>query len=143
MNETPKDITSPRVEPPKRQNGLAIRVIREKDGWSQNQLAKMVGIAQPSLSEIEGETVNAKVVTLNRIARQLHIPVGAIMRGPHPDAEAGAEPEAEPAGAAALCPSPEPSASSAAPASPAGTPTPSSTQPGSSRSAVPGTRGPR
>jgi transcriptional regulator with XRE-family HTH domain len=99
MNETPKDTTSNRVVPQPRQNGLAIRVIREKDGWSQNQLARMVGIAQPSLSEIEGETVNAKVVTLNRIARQLHIPVGAIMRGPHPDAEAEAEPE--PAGAAA------------------------------------------
>jgi HTH-type transcriptional regulator / antitoxin HipB len=93
MNETPKDTESPRVAPLPRQNGLAIRVIREKDGWSQNQLAKMVGIAQPSLSEIENETVNAKIVTLNRIARQLHIPVGAITRARHADAEADAEPE--------------------------------------------------
>jgi transcriptional regulator with XRE-family HTH domain len=89
MNETPKDTASPRVI---RQNGIAIRVIREKDGLSQNQLAKAVGIAQPSLSEIEGESVNAKVVTLNRIARQLGIPVAAIMRA-HADAEAETEPE--------------------------------------------------
>src|ERR1700761_1190784 len=96
MNETPKDTKSRRVArviPLPRQNGLAIRVIREKDGQSQSALAKAVGIAQPSLSEIENETVNAKLVTLNRIARQLHIPVGAITRGRHADAEADAEPE--------------------------------------------------
>lgn len=100
MNETPKDTKSPEVacvSPLPRQNGLAIRVIREKDGWSQNQLAKMVGIAQPSLSEIEGETVNAKVVTLNRIARQLHIPVGAIMRGrPVRDRDEPQAPQSDP-----------------------------------------------
>jgi transcriptional regulator with XRE-family HTH domain len=104
MNETPKDTKSPRVAhiaPLPRQNGLAIRVIREKDGLSQNQLARMVGIAQPSLSEIEKETVNARVVTLNRIAHQLHIPVAAIMRGRYAEAETEAEPEPEPAGAAA------------------------------------------
>ena len=99
MNETPKDAESPRVTPLRRQNGLAIRVIREKDGLSQNKLAEMVGIAQPSLWEIENERVNAKLVTLNRIAHQLHIPVGAITRGRHDEAEAEAEPE--PAGAAA------------------------------------------
>jgi transcriptional regulator with XRE-family HTH domain len=102
MNETPKDTKSPRVvrvAPLKRQNGLAIRVIREKDGLSQGKLAEMVGIAQPSLSEIENETVNARVVTLNRIAHQLHIPVGAITRGRHADAGTDAEPER--AGAAA------------------------------------------
>ena len=102
MEETPKDMKSPRVARPAaapRQNGLAIRVIREKDGWSQNALAKAVGIKQPSLWEIEAETVNAKVITLNRIARQLQIPVGAIMRERSTAPEAEAEPEPE--GAAA------------------------------------------
>lgn len=102
MNETPKDTKSPRVTragAPVRQNGLAIRAIREKGGWSQNQLAKAVGIAQPSLSEIENETVNARRLTLDRIAGELAVPVGAILRR-HPGAtEAGGRPEA--AGAAA------------------------------------------
>lgn len=101
MKETPKDNESPRVvraNPLKRQNGIAIRVIREKEGLSQNQLAKAAGIAQPSLSEIEGETVNAKLTTLNRIAHQLHIPVGAIVRGRYSEdtiveSEGAAEPE--------------------------------------------------
>jgi transcriptional regulator with XRE-family HTH domain len=96
MNETPKDAKSPRVAsvtPLPRQNGLAIRVIRELAGLSQNRLAEMAGIKQPSLSEIEKETVNAKLVTLIRIANQLAIPVGAIMRGRHPDARAADEPE--------------------------------------------------
>jgi transcriptional regulator with XRE-family HTH domain len=96
MNETPKDSPSPRVT---RQNGIAIRVIREKDGISQNQLAKAVGIRQPSLSEIEGESVSARVVTLNMIARQLGIPVAAIMRVPYADAEAEDIPEQQVAAA--------------------------------------------
>jgi transcriptional regulator with XRE-family HTH domain len=84
MDKTPKDAKSPRVTRPAapvRQNGPAIAVIRELRGLSQNRLAKDVGIAQPSLSQIEAETVSARVVTLNQIASKLRIDVRAIMRG--------------------------------------------------------------
>lgn len=94
MEETLKDTASRRISRdgmPVRQNGTAIRVIREKDGWSQNALAKAVGISQGALSHIEGESDNAGVPTLNLIARKLHIPVGAIMRGWENDAGASDE----------------------------------------------------
>ncbi len=65
---------------PRRQNGAAIRSLREKDGWSQDALAKAAGLRQATLSVIETEYSNATVRTLNRIARQLRVPVAAIMR---------------------------------------------------------------
>lgn len=76
MEGTPKDTTS--TAP--RQNGAAIRALREKDGCTQTAFAKAVGIRQASLSQIENEAVNAGVATLNLIARALHVPVAAITR---------------------------------------------------------------
>lgn len=95
MKETPKDTKSRRVTRSgavPRQNGPAIRALREKDGWSQPELARASGISQGNLSAIETETDNAGVLTLNRIARQLRVPVAAIMREPD-DGGAPAEPE--------------------------------------------------
>lgn len=100
MEETPKDTEFPRVTRygnGPRQNGLAIRAIREKDGWTQTKFAAAVGIAQGTLSAIERELDNASVPVLNVIARTLAIPVGAITRGreaagaARPDGEAPAE----------------------------------------------------
>jgi DNA-binding XRE family transcriptional regulator len=83
MTRTLGDIDSPQEtspDRPKRQNGLTIRALREKDGFSQTALAKAVGIRQASLSAIESELADAHISTLNLIARALHVPVGAIMR---------------------------------------------------------------
>lgn len=82
MNGTQKDtapLTRERRKPPK-QNGPAIRALREKDTWSQDAFAKAVGICQSSLSDIEREASDARITTLNRIARKLHVPLDAIMR---------------------------------------------------------------
>lgn len=83
-----------------RQNGAAIRALREKDGWSQTALAKAAGISQGSLSDIESETINAATLTLNRIARRLRVPADAIMRDHLPGGEQNAD-DPEPEGAAA------------------------------------------
>jgi transcriptional regulator with XRE-family HTH domain len=95
MEETPRDtmsggLTRRGVRP--RQNGLAIRALREKDGWSQSALAEAAGIRQASLSAIENEQSNAAVRTLNTLARRLRVPVAAIMRD-RGDEDAAAEPE--------------------------------------------------
>ena len=99
MEETPQDTEGHRVTrggSPPRQNGAAIRAIREKDGWTQAALARAVKIKQGTLSGIEREVDNAGIAALNRIARKLRVPVGAIMRDRDDEAA-----EAEPEGAAA------------------------------------------
>lgn len=95
MEETPQDTGARRASRDgsrPRQNGPAIRAIREKDGWTQTALAKAVQINQTTLSGIERELDQAGIATLNRIARKLRVPVGAIMRDPD---EAAAEEAAD------------------------------------------------
>jgi transcriptional regulator with XRE-family HTH domain len=79
-----------------RQNGAAIRSLREKDGWHQPEFARKVGMSQAALSNIEREKRSARPATIHRIARALRVPVAAITReydkiegpaalfGPHP-----------------------------------------------------------
>jgi transcriptional regulator with XRE-family HTH domain len=95
MSETPKD-TEPQGSRQRRvtkQNGPAIRALREISGWkSQEALATAVGIRQGTLSDIENEFADAKIPTLSRIARRLHVPLDAIMRGQFPEDAATADP---------------------------------------------------
>jgi transcriptional regulator with XRE-family HTH domain len=79
MTETQADAGGP-AERLRRHNGIAIRCLREKDGWSQTAFAAMVGLTQAGLSNIEIEAKGALLSTLNRIARALSVPVGAILR---------------------------------------------------------------
>ena len=79
LRDTKFSGTAPRSRP-RRQNGAAIKALREKDGWSQTALAQRVGIRQASLSAIESESANAHITTLNLIARAMRVPVDAIMR---------------------------------------------------------------
>jgi XRE family transcriptional regulator, regulator of sulfur utilization len=63
-----------------RQNGAAIRSLREKDGWHQPEFARKVGMSQSALSNIEREKRGARPATIHRIARALRVPVAAITR---------------------------------------------------------------
>src|SRR5262245_19020301 len=63
-----------------RQNGAAIRCLREKDGWHQPEFAKKIGMSQSALSNIELEKRSARPATIHRIARALRVPVAAITR---------------------------------------------------------------
>jgi DNA-binding XRE family transcriptional regulator len=63
-----------------RQNGSAIRSLREKDGWHQPEFARKVGMSQSALSNIEREKRSARPATIHRIARALRVPVAAITR---------------------------------------------------------------
>lgn len=71
-----------RVQAPLRQNGAAIRSLREKDGWHQPEFARKVGMSQSALSNIEREKRSARPATIHRIARVLRVPVAAITREP-------------------------------------------------------------
>jgi transcriptional regulator with XRE-family HTH domain len=99
MEETPEDTEAPRdpARPRTRQNGKAIRALRELSGYSQTKFAARVGIAQGTLSGIERETDNASLTVLVQIARKLpgRVPVDAIMRDPDADPEEDAPGEAE------------------------------------------------
>jgi transcriptional regulator with XRE-family HTH domain len=66
-----------------RQNGAAIRSLREKDGWHQPEFARKVGMSQAALSNIEREKRSARPATIHRIARALRVPVAAITREYH------------------------------------------------------------
>lgn len=63
-----------------RQNGAAIRSLRQKDGWHQPEFAREVGVTQAALSNIEREKRGARPATIHRIARVLRVPVAAITR---------------------------------------------------------------
>ena len=80
MSETQADTTSPGRTRRVRQNGPAIRSIRELNGYSQDALAKATGMTQANLSMIENERASAQVTTLSKIARQLRVPLAAVMR---------------------------------------------------------------
>jgi XRE family transcriptional regulator, regulator of sulfur utilization len=71
-----------RVHARLRQNGAAIRSLREKDGWHQPEFARRVGMSQSALSNIEREKRSARPATIHRIARALRVPVAAITREP-------------------------------------------------------------
>lgn len=95
MTETHADADGP-AERLRRHNGIAIRCLREKDGWSQTAFAATVGLTQAGLSNIEIEAKGTTISTLNRIARALSVPVAAILREAVSSADAaGAEPAAE------------------------------------------------
>ena len=61
-------------ESPRRVNvsvGKSVRIIRELQGLSQNQLSKMTGIPQSTLSAIEHDRVNLGVERAKVLARAL------------------------------------------------------------------------
>src|SRR5258708_36008111 len=63
-----------------RQNGAAIRCLREKDGWHQPEFARKVGMSQAALSNIEREKRSARPPPIHRSAHALRVPVAAITR---------------------------------------------------------------
>lgn len=63
-----------------RQNGLAIRHMRIKDGMKPGEFANKALISYSTLDNIENERKSAGVEVLHRIAKALDVPVQAIIR---------------------------------------------------------------
>lgn len=64
------------------QNGAAIRALRQKDGYTAEAFALQVGVSYSHYRNIENEHRSASIEVLNRIARQLVVPLAAILRDP-------------------------------------------------------------
>lgn len=62
-----------------RQNGAAVRRIRQQSGIKPRQLAALVDCHPGSLSNIENEQFQASVELLYRIARALDVPVADLL----------------------------------------------------------------
>jgi transcriptional regulator with XRE-family HTH domain len=80
MDGTPRDTRAPKRRRRIKQNGAAIKSMRELAGYSQDGLAHAAGMTQAALSLIESERSAARPATLIKIARELRVPVVAIMR---------------------------------------------------------------
>ena len=63
-------------------NPHALRVIRERSGLSVTQLARLAGLSQPHLSNIETGRRQASPATVRRLADVLHVPVLALIADP-------------------------------------------------------------
>lgn len=63
---------------PLRQNGIAIRALRVKEGLTVDELATAIGVTAPHIRNIEGERRSASEVHLARIAKALDVPLKAI-----------------------------------------------------------------
>lgn len=60
---------------------IVIRELREKLGWSQNELARRSGVKQGVLSEIEsGVTKNPRVATMAAIAAALNVTIDELIK---------------------------------------------------------------
>ena len=63
-----------------RRLGAVVRRLRRQRDLTQESLARRVGIAQPTLSQIEsGARVNPSLAIVKRLARALGVPVGELL----------------------------------------------------------------
>lgn len=62
--------------------GATVRRLREARGWSQEHLAEEAGLNRSYVGEIERGEVIASIVTVEKLAKALAVPIAALLRGP-------------------------------------------------------------
>ncbi len=62
--------------------GAAVRVLREARAWSQEQLAEHAGLNRSYVGEIERGSAIASIVTVDKLARALDVPIATLLRVP-------------------------------------------------------------
>ena len=63
--------------------GDRIKILREQKGWTQNYLAKVANITQPTIWRLEsGDITNPKMDILKKIALALEVSVDVLTGGP-------------------------------------------------------------
>lgn len=60
-------------------NGSALQAIRERTGISQTDLAKLTGVSQGRISELEAGQRNVRPSTIKSLADALGVPLAALM----------------------------------------------------------------
>jgi transcriptional regulator with XRE-family HTH domain len=61
--------------------GRRIRLLREKHGWTQQQLADMTGIGRVHVSELENGRREAGLRMLERLANTFEVAVSDLLKG--------------------------------------------------------------
>lgn len=59
-------------------NDISITSLRLQRGWSQRDLARMIGTQQPHICRIEAGTVDLQLSTIKKLAAVFDIPVGQL-----------------------------------------------------------------
>ncbi len=59
--------------------GSAVRALRERRAWSQEQLAEHACLNRSYVGEIERGTAIASIVTVDKLARALGVPIDALL----------------------------------------------------------------
>ncbi len=59
---------------------MIIKSIRESRGISQGELARLTGVSQSAISDIENNKRNPSLLTITLIAEALQLPVDALMQ---------------------------------------------------------------
>jgi transcriptional regulator with XRE-family HTH domain len=62
--------------------GANIKFLREKKGWTQNELAEKCGVSRPRIAEIESGKFNPSVETVENIANNLGVHISRLFRNP-------------------------------------------------------------
>jgi transcriptional regulator with XRE-family HTH domain len=65
--------------------GATVRALRELRGWSQEALAEHAGLNRSYIGEIERGSAIASIVTADKLARALKVPIATLLGTP-PDA---------------------------------------------------------
>lgn len=60
--------------------GAAVRELREARAWSQEQLAEHAGLNRSYVGEIERGSAIASIVTVDKLARALDVPISGLLR---------------------------------------------------------------
>lgn len=60
--------------------GVAVRHLRELQGWSQEQLAEHAGLNRSYVGEIERGSAIASIVTVDKIARAFGVSIERLLR---------------------------------------------------------------
>lgn len=60
--------------------GAAVRELREARTWSQEQLAEHAGLNRSYVGEIERGSAIASIVTVDKLARALDVPIASLLR---------------------------------------------------------------
>jgi transcriptional regulator with XRE-family HTH domain len=60
-------------------NGAALQAIRERSGLTQSDLARLTGISQGRISEIESGSPKVRPATVKSLAEALSVPMTALL----------------------------------------------------------------
>jgi transcriptional regulator with XRE-family HTH domain len=58
----------------------SLRRLREEAGWSQDELARRLGISRPTLTRLENAGQNVTLQTLSKLCRRLRCEPGDLFR---------------------------------------------------------------